>query len=135
MIPIVAGQTLEVTDRQGKVHKLRYITELDNQMEYFKLSQIRRKEIDRFEAEVEAEGNLPEEPKQREIELYQRATDKQTSWRNENPESWFPLLDRYIKLFVVDEEPVLYHPKMVLWGLIQENMYTLTGLTVEDSKN
>jgi len=146
MIPLTADQVLEVQDKTGRIYKLKYLTELDNQVEYLGLS--KQEQTDRKKFRDKAKAELPKNATEEKINL--RAYELVLEERERNPKQHLSLYNSYIDIFVASwsgdgllpfpksgkpSTAVRLFEKFSLYRLIQDNIEALTGLSLEEIKN
>ena len=146
MIPLTSDQCLEVKDKKGRVFRLKYLTELDNQVEYLNLSKQEQSEREKFRGIAKKE--LPKNAGEEKINL--RAYELLLEEREKNPRQHLSLYNSYINIFIAGwsgsgllpfpktgkpSDAIRLFEKFSLYRLIQENIAELTGLSLDELKN
>lgn len=146
MIPLTSSQFLEAKDENDNVFYLKYLTEIDNQVEYLKISQDEISARSKFYEQAKSE--LPKKSPEEKINL--RAYELLIEDRQKNIAKHLVVCEGYINIFVVGwkgksllpfpekgkpSTAIRLFEKYNLYRLIQNNIVELTGLTIDEIKN
>ena len=158
MIPLSSNASIVHEDKKSGVkYKLRFLTDSALQAEYLLVTQEERKQLEKFEQQAAAELPQPKgfdakdkkQAETRERALLIRGYALLAEDRQKNPTQYVRTMDSYINIFLggwegceepfpKDRKPAAMFTlfqKMEMYRAIQDHIGTLTGLTVDESKN
>ena len=146
MIPLTSDQQLTVPDDKGNKYEFKYLTALDDAVEFSALAKREREDREKFYKKAKAE--LPKNAGEKNIDI--RAYELLIEDREANPRQYLSLCNTYINIFVVGwqgkgllpfpksgkpADAVRIFEKYKLYRLIQNNIAELTGLVFDEVKN
>jgi hypothetical protein len=145
MIPICNEQTLLVKDKAGREFRLKYLTELDNQVKYLELTKQQEEGIEKQmdKARIALPVATEDDVRGQAYVLYKE--EQRTDVR-----AYMSMFDAYIDIFVAGwsgkgifpfpssgrpSAALKLYEKFPLYRMIQDNIGELTGLSEADIKN